>query len=60
MPIVDQNKKVVGKVSSGGFLPTLDKAGGFALINEGVLGPLFVEIRGELKPWKIEKSPIQG
>lgn len=58
MIIIDQKGKQVGKVSSGGFLPTLDKAGGFALISQGDFGPLFVEIRGEPKSIEIRSAPF--
>ena len=57
--MVDDN--VVGEVTSGSFLPTLEKAGGMALINKNAakVGDIIqINVRGKKKLAKVVKRPL--
>lgn len=54
-------EKLVGKVTSASFLPTLEQAGGMALIQSDaakVGDKIEIDIRGKRKLAKIEKRPL--
>ena len=55
------NDKVIGHVTSGSYLPTLEKAGGFAYIDTHfakIDQELRIDIRGKRKLAKIVKKPL--
>ena len=55
------DEKVVGEVTSGSFLPTLEKAGGMALIekNAAKVGDIIqINVRGKKKLAKVVKRPL--
>lgn len=60
MDVYKENSKI-GTVTSAGFLPTLDKSGGLALVDSGsakIDDMVEVDIRGKRKLAKIMKRPL--
>lgn len=55
-----QDDKEIGLVTSGSYLPSLQKAGGLALVSckANIEKPIFVDVRGQLKKACIVKKPL--
>lgn len=55
-----KSDRIIGKLTSGGFSPTLNRSIGIALLDEKQppLQELFIDIRGRKEPVLIEKMPF--
>lgn len=58
MLVYDASKKLVGKITSGTFAPSLGHVIGLALVEASSAAPYFVDIRGKLTEFSLTTRPF--